>query len=135
MIIEAQDMPTLSWTAFFSNKRYMIICIDLDAPFPSFAILSPVLHWMQASITVSSTGQLVSPDPVIAFWAGPGPPPISGPHRYVFLLYEEPVGFDAGKYIKPKGWQIKDRMRWNLTKFEQDEELGAAVAATFFYSN
>jgi phosphatidylethanolamine-binding protein (PEBP) family uncharacterized protein len=78
---------------------------------------------------------LASLDPAIAFWAGPGPPPISSPHRYIFLLYEQPDGFDAKLFTKVSGYGIRHRMRCNLSKFGKEAKLGPAVAATYFFSN
>jgi phosphatidylethanolamine-binding protein (PEBP) family uncharacterized protein len=113
-----------------------MICLDIDAPFPSFSPLSPALHWLQSGfVGDASTGNLTSPDPAIAFYAGPGPPPISGPHRYIFFLYEQPADFDPKTYIKPSGWGIRDRMRWDFAAFEKQAKLGPAVAATYFFSN
>lgn len=134
--LEAQEVPRLSWSSSTtSGQKYIVISLDINAPFPSFAPLSPVLHWLQAGFTVTSTGDLVSSDSAIAFWAGPGPPPISGPHRYIFLLYEQPADFDAKLFSKASGFGIKDRMRWDVSKFEKLAKLGSAVAATYFLSN
>ena len=131
---EAQGIPTIAWNGT-SAQKLIVICLDVDAPFPSFAPLSPALHWLQDSFTASSNGELVSSEPAIAFWAGPGPPPISGPHRYIFLLYEQPADFDAKLFVKASGYGIRDRMRWNFSKFEKQAKLGSAVAATYFLSN
>jgi hypothetical protein len=109
--------------------------IDIDAPFPSFSPLGPALHWLQTGLTVGGSGDLTSSDPVVAFWAAPGPPPISSPHRYIFLLFEQPAGFDAKVFMKPGGYGIKHRMRWDLGKFQREAKLGPAVAASYFFSN
>lgn len=97
--------------------------------------MSPILHWLQTGLMADGAGELTSSDPVIAFWAAPGPPPISSPHRYVFLVYEHPAEFEAKAHIKANGWGVRDRMRWDQAKFEKEIELGPAVAATYFLSN
>jgi phosphatidylethanolamine-binding protein (PEBP) family uncharacterized protein len=137
---EAREIPSIGWNnaraPTGAPKKFLVISLDVDAPFPSFAPLSPALHWLQAGLTIdtSSAGVLTSSDPVIAFWAPPGPPPISAPHRYLFLLYEQPADFDTQQYTKPSGYGIMDRMRWDLSKFEKQAKLGPAVAATYFFS-
>ncbi|EXJ75727.1 uncharacterized protein A1O5_00234 [Cladophialophora psammophila CBS 110553] len=132
---EAQGLPTLGWNAP-SKQKFLVISLDLDAPFPSFAPLSPALHWLQAGLAAQGAGDdLTSPDPAIAFWAGPGPPPISSPHRYIFLLYEQPADFDPRMFTKTRGFGIRDRMRWDLSRFEKQAKLRPAVAATYFFSN
>lgn len=134
-LLEAQGTPTLGWNAP-SGQKLIVVSLDMDAPFPSFAPMSPILHWLQAGFAVEpSSGDLTSSDPAIAFWAGPGPPPLSGPHRYVFLLYDQPADFDATLFTKASGYGIKDRIRWDLSKFEKQAKLGPAVAATYFFSN
>ena len=98
--------------------------------------MSPILHWLQAGFAVeASSGDLASSDPAIASWIGPGPPPISSPHRYIFFLYDQPSDFDAKLFSKASGFGVRDRMRWDLSKFEKEAKLGSAIAATYFLSN
>ncbi|KIW69475.1 hypothetical protein PV04_05350 [Phialophora macrospora] len=134
---EAQSIPTLVWDAP-PGRKFVVISLDLDAPFPSFAPLSPVQHWLQAGFAASEpssqSSALTSSNPPIAHWAGPGPPPISSPHRYVFLLYEQPEDVEAKIPTKAE-FGIKDRMRWRLDEFEKKAGLGTALAATYFLSN
>ena len=75
--------------------------------------------------------------PFVADYAGPGPPPVSGPHPYVFLLYDQPADFDVSKYAPAggKGLGIKGRVRYNLAAFEREAGLGPVVAANWFCSN
>ncbi|KIX96034.1 uncharacterized protein Z520_08289 [Fonsecaea multimorphosa CBS 102226] len=134
---EAQEVPTLGWNAA-SGQKFLVVCLDIDAPFPTFAPLSPVLHWLQTGLAAegsTSGGDLTSPDPAIAHWAAPGPPPLSSPHRYIFLLYDQPADFDTRTLAKAGGFGIRERMRWDLSRFEQQAKLGPAVAATYFLSN
>ncbi|KAF4632589.1 hypothetical protein G7Y89_g5540 [Cudoniella acicularis] len=113
---EAQLAPELSFNGAATGTTYIVIGIDLDAPFPSFSVLSPILHWLQPGLKpTDGTTNLIAPDdaPFIADYAGPGPPPPSSPHRYVFLLYEQPVGFDPARFAPPGGKKmgIRPRMR------------------------
>jgi phosphatidylethanolamine-binding protein len=83
------------------------------------------------------TTNLVAGDaPFIADYAGPGPPPPS-PHRYVFMLYEQPEGFDPAKFVPPGGKKvgIRPRMRYDLKAFEKEAKLGSVVASNYFLSN
>ncbi|BCR88284.1 uncharacterized protein ACHE_40848S [Aspergillus chevalieri] len=41
--------------------------------------------------------------PFVANYIGPASTPGSAPHRYVFLLYEQPEGFVGEKYAPPGG--------------------------------
>ncbi|KAH1492872.1 hypothetical protein KXX42_007850 [Aspergillus fumigatus] len=75
--------------------------------------------------------------PFVANYIGPAPPPGSAPHRYVFLLYEQPEGFNIEKHApkngKPVGnWQ---RIRYDLGAFAKEVNLGPVLAANYFRSN
>lgn len=62
---------------------------------------------------------------------------MSGPHRYVFLLYEQPNSFDTEKYAPANGalLPLTSRLRYNLKAFERAAKLGPFVAANYFVSN
>lgn len=119
----------------------MLISIDLDGPFPSFAILSPILHWIQPDLkpTTTEDGSVVlkTTASAVANYLGPSPPAGSGPHRYIFCLYEQPEGFDAASYAPPNGkeYGLWARMRFDLDAWEKGLELGSAIASNFFLSN
>jgi phosphatidylethanolamine-binding protein (PEBP) family uncharacterized protein len=143
---DAQAPPSL----FFNSQlpagtgtgTYLVISLDIDAPFPSFNILSPILHWIQPDLkssglespTTNNNKTLSSASPFIANYIGPAPPPGSAPHRYVFLLYEQPE-----KYVSPggKGKNVGmwPRVRYDLDAFEKEAGLGAVIAANYFCSN
>lgn len=73
----------------------------------------------------------------MADYIGPAPPPGSGPHRYVFFLYEQPADFDVQKYASPEGRKVgaMKRMFYDLDAFEGTAKLGPIVAANYFTSN
>jgi len=72
----------------------------------------------------------------VADYAGAAPPPLSAPHRYVFLLFEQPEGFDALKYAPAGGktMGIWLRMRYDLGAFEKEIKLGPVIACNYFKS-
>lgn len=75
--------------------------------------------------------------PFIADYIGPGPPPPSAPHRYVFLLYEQPEEFDIARFASKGGKKVGiwPRARWDLEAFEREAKLGPVVASNYFFSN
>ncbi|OJJ44610.1 hypothetical protein ASPZODRAFT_18186 [Penicilliopsis zonata CBS 506.65] len=136
---EAQKAPSLTFTGTPSNT-YLVIALDIDAPFPSLNILGPILHWKQPGLKLQGNGQSVlnsGDTPFVANYIGPAPPPGSGPHRYVFFLYEQPAGFNPAKYAPPNGKNLSNwlRMRYDLEAFEKEVGLKPAVATNFFTSN
>ena len=115
----------------------MVIGVDIDAPFPSFGVLGPILHWIQPGLESSQTGELTSSDtPFVVNYIGPAPPPGSPSHRYVFLLYEQPADFDGKKYAPANGAKLGNwqRMRYDLGAFEKKVGLGPVLAANYFKS-
>ncbi|RDW58403.1 hypothetical protein BP5796_12333 [Coleophoma crateriformis] len=137
---DAQSAPELSFNG--ATGTYIVISIDLDAPFPAFSVLGPILHWNQPGLkpqpAADGTTHLVADNvPFIADYSGPGPPPPSRPHRYVFLLYEQPEGFDVAGFAPPGGAKVRlgKRVRYDLKAFEVAAKLGPVVACNYFVSN
>ncbi|KAG8407769.1 hypothetical protein J3459_018363 [Metarhizium acridum] len=117
----------------------MAVCLDLDAPHPSFPFLSPILHWIQPGLQASDEdgeGVLKASEPSISDYAPPGPPPGSPPHRYCFL-YEQPASCDGSNYAPGDGAKMGlwPRMPYSLDAWEKELGLGPIVATNFFTSN
>lgn len=111
--------------------------LDIDAPFPSFGALGPILHWIQPGVKVSEASSLDTSHPFVANYIGPAPPPGSSPHRYIFFLYEEPEGFDYKQHAPPNGKSLGNwhRMRYDLDAWADKVGLGPVVAFNYFKSN
>ncbi|KAK9424544.1 putative Phosphatidylethanolamine-binding protein [Seiridium unicorne] len=136
----AQAQPTLSWSGAVPGKTYLLLGLDLDAPFATLPILGPVLHGILPGFQTSgeSSTVLKSEVPVVAEYIAPAPPPLSGPHRYVFLLYEQPAAFDAKKFRPQKDGEefpIMKRVRFDPDNFVKEAELGEVLAGGWFESN
>ncbi|KAI9931240.1 hypothetical protein ASPWEDRAFT_166813 [Aspergillus wentii DTO 134E9] len=138
---EAQLPPELSFTAPSLNGTYMVVSLDIDAPFPSWGVLGPILHWIQPGLQPVSSNQdtftFRATAPFVANYIGPAPPPGSSPHRYAFFLYEQPPGFDGKKYAPSNGQNLGNwnRMRYDLGAWEKEIKLGPVLAANYFVSN
>lgn len=130
-------MPSASGT-------YFVIGLDIDAPFPSFDVLGPILHWVQPGLKAEGAADAAAAAPVlkptqpfVANYIGPAPPPGSSPHRYVFFLYEQPEGFDGAKYAPEGGKPLGNfrRMWASLDDMEREYKLGPILAVNYFKSN
>ncbi|KAI1617382.1 phosphatidylethanolamine-binding protein [Exophiala viscosa] len=134
---DAANEPQLSFPAGDLSSRYIVVSLDNDAPYASFNILSPILHWIQADLKVSpATNNLTSEGAAVVNWIGPDPPPGSGPHRYVFLLYKQPSNFNSNDHAAPGGQAVRlwPRIRWNLAEWEKKTKVGQPVAVGYFKS-
>lgn len=138
--IEARDEPVIRFDGANTSTKYMVVCLDLDAPHPSFPFLSPILHWIQPGLQAANEGGqrvLRASEPSISDYAPPGPPPGSPPHRYCFFLYEQPASLDGSKYASGDGAKMGlwSRMRYSLDAAEKELGLGPIVATNYFTSN
>ncbi|KAM3439607.1 hypothetical protein MY4824_002599 [Beauveria thailandica] len=156
---EAKPLPQIRLPVGMSpppapSARYVVVCMDFDAPYPALPCFGPVLHWIQADLVVASSssddaaGVAATTLEVadgssggrIAEYLSPNPPPGSAPHRYGFYLYEQPEGFDATQWMaRAPGRQGKmgncKRIRYGLDGWARKAGLGAIVAANYFTSN
>jgi hypothetical protein len=120
------------------SQTYLIICLDLDPPFASFPFAGPINHWLQSGFRLSppssSTSNLTTTDPFIINYFRPGPPPGAGPHRYLFLFYEQPESFDVKEYAPKdrKEVSVLPRIRWDLEAWERRVGVRGYVAANWF---
>lgn len=92
--------------------------------------LTPSPSESGASILKASEGT-----PAIAHFAGPGPPPPSSPHRYIFMLYEQPADFDPKVLSDGKPMARLARMRFDYPALEKAAKLGPVIASNYFVSN
>jgi phosphatidylethanolamine-binding protein (PEBP) family uncharacterized protein len=131
--LSAQVAPKISYPNGVPGKKYFVITLDLDAPFVSFPILGPILHWMRYDLTVGEGGALEGDE--ACAWAAPRPPPGSGPHRYVFALFEQPESLKKDMIAHEGGYSIGMRMRYDYAALEKKIGLGEVLAGTWFTSN
>lgn len=108
----------------------------------SVPFLSPILHWLQSDLRASGTSgdaELTAPGvQPIADYRGAGPPLGAAPHRYLFLVYQQPERFDAKKFGQLQEGQkagIPKRVRYDLAGFVREAKLGEPVAGQWFVSN
>jgi phosphatidylethanolamine-binding protein len=128
------------------DVTYIEVSIDLDAPFPSFPILAPICHGIQTDLKVTGEPDadgfvmLKSNVPPVVPYGPPGPPPLSAPHRYIFMVWEQPASASAEGIKKAMGLGESvgrpARMRWNEEEFEKKVGLsGEPLAFNYFVCN
>lgn len=144
-VAASKPTPTLSMSAAALKSapgtKYLAVSIDLDAPFPSFAVLGPALHGLHVDLVAGAVdADGFAPLEGTAQWlvpyVGPGPPKPSAPHRYVFMVFEQPEGMDAAKIKSVLGFGqevgLMARIRWDEEAAEKKLGLGEAVAGNYF---
>ena len=98
---------------------YTLVMIDPDAGKKSEKNARPgnsdkyYLHWLV--INIPATGNINEGDDIVPY-AGPTPPPNTGSHEYIFILYRQKVSLMTGL-------MVKERPQWSLNGFLQGKEL------------
>jgi phosphatidylethanolamine-binding protein (PEBP) family uncharacterized protein len=94
--VKEQPIISISSPPTSSATTYTFMMIDPDAPTPDDPKFGYWRHWVVASIP--SPSATTSPDDIttrgttLTQYLAPGPKDESGPHRYLFLLFEEKAG-------------------------------------------
>lgn len=126
------------------GTKYIIVSIDIDPPFPSFSVLGPALHGLHADLVagpVDADGfaPLQGAEEWVVPYVGPGPPPPSAAHRYLFMVFEQPRGLDSAGVRRvlslPGEVGIMARMRWDTAGAERKMGLGEVIAANYFLTH
>jgi hypothetical protein len=147
---ESKDLPSLSLSSSLIKDpatKYIAIALDLDAPFPSWPSLSPILHGIQTDLVASAAPdtdgcvklEAGSVAPVVSY-VSPAPPPLSAPHRYVVMIWKQPEGMDAEGVRKALGLPQEvsrwARVRWEAEAAEKKMGLGPEpLAGNSFVAN
>lgn len=86
-----------------------------------------------SSVASGGKGTLEAP---LASWLAPAPPGFSAPHRYVFLVWEQPEKM-SGEQVREKLGLGKGeaglwgKTRWDVEGFVRKLKLGEVVAGTW----
>ncbi|KAI1810154.1 PEBP-like protein [Poronia punctata] len=143
---QAKSAPTFSVSASAlkstTSTRYIVVAIDIDAPFPSIPVLGPILHGIHVDLVAGSTPDadgfvpLEGPAEWFVPYIGPAPPKPSSAHRYMFLVFEQPETLDGAKIKSVIGVgpdiKLTGRMWWDQKGFEEKMGLGDVLAGNFF---
>ncbi|KAK0427306.1 hypothetical protein QR680_010160 [Steinernema hermaphroditum] len=117
---EVQTAPRVSWPAE-KKSLYSLFMIDPDAPSRESPSMHEFLHWMVVNIP----GSKVAKGDTLIDYFPPTPPPGTGPHRYVFLVYKQQDEIDDSA-------APTKRAGFSVSQFAQQHNLGNPVAGNFF---
>ncbi|RSL51159.1 hypothetical protein CEP54_011571 [Fusarium duplospermum] len=135
-ISDAAMSPTLSFAS--NNASHVVVLVDLDAPNGTDNnAYAPFLHWAKfipSGITTLPGGPPLNTSDFAPYF-GPAPPPGTGPHRYVALLFgSQNSTFHVPPSFKEfNGTEVTDRVRFGIDTFANEGRLDL-VAANWFTS-
>jgi phosphatidylethanolamine-binding protein (PEBP) family uncharacterized protein len=130
-----------------SQMNYVITLTDPDAPSRDNPKWSEMCHWIATNLTLSSTTYSILPLPEFGLtsisgpddvmpYKPPGPPPKTGKHRYVFLVFAPKNGTTGTLHLE----KPKDRQHWGGGEEgkgvrEWSQQMGLVpVGAEFVYA-
>ncbi|GJE91793.1 PEBP-like protein [Phanerochaete sordida] len=115
--------------------KFVVAAVDPDALTPQNPNVSQIRHLLQGNVvrgpTVGfRTHLLVNETPAVTDWIQPAPGAGSAPHRYVFLLYKQPKGYNNQTFVAPND-SIPAREFFNISQFAQEVGMGDPIAGSF----
>ncbi|XP_018322172.1 protein D2-like [Agrilus planipennis] len=121
-----KDAPQVKWEAE-SDTYYLLCMTDPDAPSRKFPKAREWHHWLIGNIP----GNDISKGQVLSEYIGAAPPPDTGFHRYVILVYKQPtkLKFDEKKLTNKSSM---GREKFAIRNFAKKYNLGEPIAGNFF---
>ncbi|XP_043266416.1 protein D2-like isoform X2 [Venturia canescens] len=123
---QVKDKPIVKWNAD-SAAFYTLCMTDPDAPSRKEPTYREWHHWLVGNIP----GDKVADGEVLSDYIGSGPPPNTGLHRYVFLLYKQPskITFDEKRLTNRSD---EGRAMFAIRKFAAKYKLGDPIAGNMY---
>ncbi|KAK7571218.1 hypothetical protein V9T40_014822 [Parthenolecanium corni] len=123
---QVKDQPTVKWNAD-SSSMYTLCMTDPDAPSRKTPTFREWHHWLVGNIP----GSDVAKGETLSEYVGSGPPPDTGLHRYVFLVYKQPgiLTFDEPRLTNRSA---DNRAKFKIADFAKKYNLGNPIAGNFY---
>lgn len=132
---EVQEEPTIRFhpiSALDKDARYTLIMTDPDLMKTNDPINGQVRHWVQPGLVPSTSGsnELTATQPAHTSFLPSAPMPLTGPHRYIFILARETGTTPIG--VGERGGQadFKERLQFVTEDFIKQHGL-EVVGVTF----
>ncbi|KAI8082728.1 phosphatidylethanolamine-binding protein [Halteromyces radiatus] len=111
------------------DNEYTLFMVDPDAPSRTNPKNGPWRHWVAVNIPGNQQDKATAASSQLTNYLGPAPPPGTGDHRYVFLLYKQP-----NKNIKFESLSqsVQERRSFDYKKYALTHQL-ELVGVNFFY--
>ncbi|KAF8972708.1 PEBP-like protein [Flammula alnicola] len=122
--------PKFSVLGPASKGPFVVAMVDLDAPTPQMPTSAQIRHFLGGNFFLESTrtpSLLTNTTPALSNFLQPTPPAGSDPHRYVFLLFDQPRGFNNQTLVTP----TTSVALFNISQFAGAVGLGQPLGGTF----
>ncbi|KZS89955.1 PEBP-like protein [Sistotremastrum niveocremeum HHB9708] len=122
---ETANRPTWSVSDVspgFEKKTFVVAMVDPDAPTPQDPTVAQIRHFLGGGFKLEN-GVLVNTTAALSNYLQPTPPDGSDPHRYTFLLFEQPTDFPTSLTTPISGF--------NISAFAEQFKFGPPLAGNF----
>jgi len=122
--------PTFRVVGDAGNGPFVVAAVDPDAPTPQDPTSAQIRHFLGGNFFAKKleTGSLlVNVTPAISEFRQPTPPAGSDAHRYTFLLFKQPLGFNQQTLVTP----ATPISLFNISAFAEAVGLGNPIGGTF----
>ncbi|KAF9068630.1 PEBP-like protein [Rhodocollybia butyracea] len=112
------------------NGPFVVAAIDPDAPTPQDPTDAEIRHFLGGNFFTLRGGEperLTNTTPAISEFRQPTPPVGSPAHRYTFLLFHQPLGFNSQTLVN----STTSVELFNLSSFAEATGLGQPIGGTF----
>lgn len=151
-IEQTQEKPKIQFTLNSPNQdgtvenlnkddKFILVLTDPDAPSNTDNKWSQYLHWLITDLKLEQSKKdssnytlIYNQGKEIFKYSGPAPPPNTGPHRYVYLLYKQDPNAKLQNPLDRPNWGTgipKFGVRDWINKFGNDSKL---FGVNFFYA-
>lgn len=125
-IAETWDAPTYRLVGKHVGP-YVVMLLDLDAPTVTNHTWSSIVHFM-GSDYYHDANLLSSATQPVGRYLSPKPFADLSLHRYVFLVFDQPEGFDRQTMFAGDGSQVA---RFDVSAFAEGTGLGRVIGGTY----
>lgn len=125
-VAQVRNEPTINFPSFQRRTNYTVLMVDVDAPSREDPKLSPYLHFL----AVNSYEVIMGTSDKVVPYQSPSPPPGTGYHNYVWLLFKQ------NGYINPNKLMplASHRENFSIKQFMDENRFTVPKAGNIFRS-
>ncbi|KAF8148255.1 phosphatidylethanolamine-binding protein [Crassisporium funariophilum] len=119
--------PTFRVIGEAGRGPFVVAAVDPDAPTPQTPTSAQIRHFLGGNFILEDSSLLTNKTAAISNFRQPTPPAGSDPHRYTFLLFNQPKSFNQQTLVNA----TTPVSLFNISQFAEAVGLGEPIGGTF----